>query len=56
MIFGLGGEYEINPKLSVFVQLSYHHTLSNAFTRALAVKTGSRLYNNFIGIEVGIMH
>lgn len=56
MIFGLGGEYEINHKLSVFVQLSYHHTLSNAFTRALAVKTGSRLYNNYIGIEVGIMH
>lgn len=56
MIFGLGGEYEINPKLSVFAQLSYHHTFSNAFTKALTVKTGSKLFNNFIGIEVGIMH
>lgn len=56
VIFGLGGEYEINPKLSVFAQLSYHHTFSNAFTKALAARTGSKLFNNFIGIEVGIMH
>ena len=56
IIFGFGGEYEINTKLSVFAQLGYHHTFSNAFTKALAEKTGSRVYNNFIGIEVGIMH
>lgn len=56
IIVGVGGEYEINPKLSVFAQLSYHHTFSNAFTKALADRTGSRLFNNFIGIEVGIMH
>lgn len=56
IIVGVGGEYEINPKLSVFAQLSYHHTFSNAFTNSLTVKTGSKLFNNFIGIEVGIMH
>ena len=56
IIFGFGGEYEINSKLSVFAQLSYHHIFSNAFTKALADKTGSKLFNNFIGIEVGVMH
>ncbi len=56
IIFGFGGEYEINPKLSVFAQLSYHHTLSNAFINVLTDRTGSKLFNNFIGIEVGIMH
>ncbi len=56
MLFGFGGDFEINRKLSVFIQLSYHHTLSNAFTKALAERTGSKLFNNFIGIELGIMH
>lgn len=56
MIFGVGGAYEINSKLSVFAQLSFHHIFSNAFNKALADKTGSILRNNFIGIEVGVMH
>ena len=56
MIFGVGGIYEINEKLSAFAQVSFHHTLSNAFNRTLADKTGSILRNNFIGIEVGLMH
>ena len=56
MIFGLGAEYELNQKLSVFALLSFHHAFSNAFNKALAEQTGSILRNNFIGIEVGVMH
>ena len=56
MIIGVGGEFVINRNLSAFAQLSFHHSFSNAFNKALAEKTGSVLRNNFIGIEVGLMH
>lgn len=56
LIFGLGGLYEINRNLSVFAQLSFHHAFSNAFNKALASQTGSIVRNNFIGVEVGLMH
>lgn len=56
MIFGLGAEYEINRKLSAFVQLTFDHAFSNAFVNSLEKQTGSILRNNYIGIEVGVMH
>ena len=56
MIFGLGGEYEINHDFSAFAQLTFDHAFSNAFISSLEKQTGSILRNNFIGIEVGIMH
>ena len=56
MLFGLGAEYEINQKLSAFAQLTFDHAFSNAFISSLEKQTGSILRNNFIGIEVGIMH
>ena len=56
MIFGLGAEYEINRKLSVFAQLTFDHAFSNAFVNSLEKQTGSILRNNYIGIEVGVMH
>ena len=56
LIFGLGGEYEINQKLSMFAQLVFHHSLSNAFVGSLEEKTGSILRSNFIGLEVGFIH
>ncbi|MBO6023612.1 MAG: PorT family protein [Bacteroidales bacterium] len=56
MIFGLGAEYEINRNCSAFAQLTFDHSFSNAFVRALEKQTGSILRNNFIGIEVGIMY
>ena len=56
MIFGLGGEYEINHDFSAFAQLTFDHAFSNAFIGSLEKQTGSILRNNFIGIEVGIMH
>jgi len=56
MIFGLGAEYEINRNLSIFAQLTFDHAFSNAFVNALEKQTGSILRNNYIGIEVGIMH
>jgi len=56
MIFGLGGEYEINHDFSAFVQLTFDHAFSNAFIGSLEKQTGSILRNNFIGIEVGVMH
>ena len=56
MIFGLGAEYEINYNFSAFAQLTFDHSFSNAFVSVLEKQTGSILRNNFIGIEVGIMH
>lgn len=56
MVFGLGGEYEINRNLSMFAQLSFHRTFLNAFVSSLEKHTGSILRNNFIGVEVGLMH
>ena len=56
MIFGLGAEYEINRKFSVFAQLTFDHSFSNAFVSSLEKQTKSIINNNFIGIEVGIMH
>ena len=54
--FGAGVEYEINSRISLFAQLTYHLALSNMFTKDLYKLTGSDLRTNFIGIEVGIMH
>lgn len=56
LILGLGAEYEINRNLSVFAQLKFDHAFSNAFNRTFASNTGSVLHNNFIGIEVGVLH
>ena len=56
MVFGLGGEYEINQDFSAFAQLTFDHSFSNAFVSSLEKQTGSIIRNNFIGIEVGIMH
>ena len=56
MIFGLGAEYVVNRNFSMFAQLSFHHTFLNAFVSSLQEQTGSILRNNFIGVEVGIMH
>jgi len=53
--FGVGTEFEINKKFSVFAQLSFNHALNNTFTRNFEVLTGSNLQTNFIGIEVGFM-
>ena len=56
MIFGLGAEYEINRDFSAFAQLTFDHSFSNAFVSSLEKQTGSIIRNNFIGVEVGIMH
>jgi hypothetical protein len=56
MVFGLGVEYEINRKLSAFVQMTFDHAFSNAFVNSLEKQTGSILRNNYIGIEVGVMY
>ena len=56
MVFGLGTEYEINRNLSIFAQLTFDHAFSNAFVSSLEKQTGSILRNNYIGIEVGVMH
>lgn len=56
LLFGLGAEYEINPNLSLFAQLSFNHSLSNTFTHSMQKMTGSELHTNFIGIEVGFLH
>lgn len=56
IIFGLGAELEINSKFSAFAQLTFDHSLSNAFVNSLEKQTGSLIRNNFLGIEVGIMH
>lgn len=56
MIFGLGTEYEINRNLSAFIQLAFDHAFSNAFVNSLEKQTGSILRNNYIGIEIGLMH
>jgi hypothetical protein len=56
MVFGLGTEYEINRNLSFFAQLTFDHAFSNAFVNSLEKQTGSILRNNYVGIEVGIMH
>ncbi len=56
MVFGLGVEYEINRNFSAFAQLTFDHALSNAFVRSLEKQTGSVVRNNFVGVEVGIMH
>ena len=56
MIFGLGTEYQINHDFSAFAQLTFDHAFSNAFVSALEKETGSILRNNFIGVEIGIMH
>ena len=54
--FGLGAEYELNSKLSVFAQLSYGHGLTNMFTGVLEKQTGSNLKSNFIGLEIGALY
>lgn len=56
MLFGLGAEYEINQNLSAFAQLTFDHAFSNAFISSLENQTGSILRNNYIGVEVGLMH
>ena len=56
LLFGVGAEYEINQKLSAFVQLSFEHAFTNAFVKSLETQTGSIIRNNYIGIEVGVMH
>ena len=56
MIFGLGVEYEINRNVSAFAQLAFDHSFSNAFVNSLEKQTGSLIRNNFVGVEVGIMH
>lgn len=56
MVFGVGAEYEINRNFSAFAQLTFDHAFSNAFVSSLQQQTGSILRNNFIGIEVGVMH
>ena len=56
LVFGVGAEYEINRNLSAFVQLTFDHALSNAFNKDLVNATGSIIRNNFIGVEVGVMH
>lgn len=56
MIFGLGAEYEINRNFSAFAQLTFDHAFSNAFVKSIEKQTGSIVRNNFIGVEVGIMH
>ena len=56
MLFGLGTEYEINGRWSAFAQLTFDHGFSNAFVSSLELQTGSILRNNYVGIEVGLMH
>ena len=56
MIFGLGAEYEINRSVSAFAQLTFDHSFSNAFVSPLEKQTGSIIRNNFVGVEVGILH
>lgn len=56
LLFGVGAEYVINPKLSALVQLTFEHAFSNAFVKSLEKQTGSIIRNNYIGIEVGFMH
>ena len=52
----LGAEYEINPKFSLFAQLSFSHSFSNAFTSLMQKQTGSIIRQNYIGLEIGFMH
>ena len=54
--FGLGAAFEVNSKLSLFAQLTFNHAFVNAFTREMERKTGSIVYNNFIGLEIGFLH
>lgn len=56
MLFGLGAEYEINQNFTAFAQLTFDHAFSNAFISSLENQTGSILRNNYIGVEVGLMH
>lgn len=56
VLFGLGVEFEINRSLSLFAQLSAHHSLSNAFIREMEKQTGSNLKMNFVGLEIGVLH
>ena len=56
IVFGVGAEFEINRKLSLFAQLTFNHAFVNAFTREMERKTGSIVYNNFVGLEVGFLH
>ena len=53
--FGLGAEFQVNKKFSLFAQISVNHALSNTFSRNIEKLTGSNLKTNYIGIEVGIM-
>lgn len=55
MVFGLGAEYEISHNLSVFAQLTFDHSFSNAFVSSLEKLTGSVLRSNYAGLEVGVM-
>jgi len=55
MLVGVGAEYAIGRNLSAFAQLTFDHSFSNAFVRALEKQTGSVLRNNFVGLEVGIL-
>lgn len=56
MLFGLGTEFEINRNFSAFAQLTIDHAFSNAFVSSLEKQTGSVIRNNFLGVEVGILH
>ena len=56
MVFGLGVEYELDHNFSAFAQLAFDHSFSNAFVSSLEKQTKSIINNNFLGIEVGIMH
>ena len=53
--FGIGTEFQVNRKFSLFAQLSFNHAMSNTFTRDIENLTGSNLKTNYIGIEVGII-
>ncbi len=43
-------------RISAFAQLTFDHAFSNAFVRSLEKQTGSIIRNNYIGVEIGIMH
>ena len=55
IVFGLGAEYQINRKWSVFAQITSNNALSNAFNRNMQNKTGNIIRSNFVGIEFGIL-
>jgi|GEM_PF-2635654 len=54
--FGIGAVYDITSQLSAFAQVTYHHGLSNMFTKSMKEQTGSDIKPNFLVFEIGIMH